>query len=266
MSAHYRSIFDIIGPVMIGPSSSHTAGPARLGRVARNVLAGALAHQHPQAQPGLVRATLYGSLAATARGHGTDLALLGGLLGLAPDDPRLREADQLAAQAGLVVQWETGDRADLEQQNLPPTSIRLQVWPAPAPADDLPETPPAVDMLGVSVGGGSIEVRQINGFPVSFAADQPTLLVFHRDRPGVVAQVAMALARAGINLSQMSLGRKGRGRQALMVITTDQPIPIILTEQVRQLSSVDWVAVVETGYGGMLAWTPTTPCAHPSGR
>lgn len=262
----YRSVFDIIGPIMIGPSSSHTAGAVRLARVARDIL---------EATPGAAVITLYGSFADTARGHGTDLALTAGLLGMDPDDPRLREAERLAREAGLEIEWRLADPVETERLGLPPTSARLQVWPTRADTtgetDRVGETDraaemdragetdraaetdrvggadkrlPPVDVLGVSVGGGAIDIREVNGFPVSFTATQPTLLVFHVDRPGVVAKVTVELARAGVNLSQMTLGRKARGREALMVITTDEEITDALIAGVKSLSDVSRVALI----------------------
>lgn len=257
----YRSVFDIIGPIMIGPSSSHTAGAVRLARVARDVLA---------ARPGAAVITLYGSFAATARGHGTDRALTAGLLGMDPDDPRLREAEDLARAAGLRIEWRLAEPAETERLGLPPTAVRLELWPAEEKASNgckdagkekvrkgggrdedgrrgarpAPSLPVA-DVLGVSVGGGAIEIREVNGFPVSFTATQPTLLVFHVDRPGVVAKVTAELARAGVNLSQMTLGRKARGREALIVITTDEEISDTLIAGLKALPDVSRVALVK---------------------
>ncbi|MBE3576529.1 MAG: L-serine ammonia-lyase, iron-sulfur-dependent, subunit beta [Limnochordales bacterium] len=233
----YRSVFDIIGPIMIGPSSSHTAGAVRLARVARGVLA---------ATPGRAQITLYGSFAATARGHGTEVALTAGLLGMDPDDPHLREAEKLARETGLRVEWRLADPIETERLGLPPTSARLQLWPAaPAGEGSWGLMPPPVDVLGASIGGGAIEIREVNGFPVSFSATQPTLLVFHVDRPGVVAKVTAELAQAGVNLSQMTLGRKARGREALMVITTDEEITNALIDGLQTLPDVSRVALVK---------------------
>jgi L-serine dehydratase len=193
--------FDIVGPVMIGPSSSHTAGALRLGRVAHRLLGEV---------PVQADITLHDSFAATGRGHGTDRAILAGLMGLEPDDERIRTAFQLAAETGLSYSFHfrTGvadhpNTVDITAQGAGGRTVRLS---------------------GASVGGGSMLVKQINGISVEFTGELHTLIVVHRDKPGVVAGVSQALAAHAINIASMRLYRKGKGGQAIMLIETDQPV------------------------------------------
>ena len=197
----YR-VFDIIGPKMIGPSSSHTAGAARLGAVARR-LSGSDVRS--------ARITLYGSFAKTGRGHGTDRAITGGLLGFAPDDDRIRDALELAEQAGIPVAIERSD-----QETPHPNTARICVRN---------EAGREVELLGASIGGGRIEVQQINGMSVSFGCEYPTLLLFHRDQPGAISGVTSLLAEKEINIAFMRVFRSARHQAACMVIETDTPVP-----------------------------------------
>jgi L-serine dehydratase len=199
--AHVRSVFDVIGPVMIGPSSSHTAGAVRLGRLARAVFG---------EQPARAVITLHGSFASTGRGHGTDLALVAGLLGFAPDDVRIRTADEEARAAGMVV---TFDEADLGEVH--PNTARLELWSA----DNR-----TVTVQGSSVGGADVVLTAIDDFDVNITGELPVLVVEHQDQPGVIASVSAQLAEYGVNIAGMEVSRERRGARALMVIETDQPV------------------------------------------
>lgn len=204
------SAFDIVGPRMIGPSSSHTAGAARLAAVARRI-AGAP-----------VRAatfTLYGSFAHTGRGHGTDRALVAGMLGMAPDDERLPQAFDLAEQAGLLYAFGTSD-----EECDHPNTVRIQM--------DCQDGSHS-EILGASVGGGNIEVQEINGLDVHLTGNYPTLLIEHRDRPGAISDVTQILTDCGINIAFMRVFREQRGDRAAMVIETDQPLEAALLERIR---------------------------------
>lgn len=210
----YR-VFDIIGPTMIGPSSSHTAGAARLGGVARRLTGGDVRR---------ARVVLYGSFADTGRGHGTDRAITAGLLGLAPDDARLREAFELAKAQGVEIEVACSAR------EMPhPNTARITV------TDSRGRT---AEMVGVSVGGGRIEVRQINGMEVSFGCEYPTLLLFYRDRPGVVSQVTGLLAQKQINIAFMRVFRDARYQNACMVIEHDEPVTQETLGEIRQMNDL----------------------------
>lgn len=201
MAERFASIFDIVGPVMIGPSSSHTAGAARIGALARRILGETPVH---------AVCTLYDSFALTGRGHGTDKAILGGLLGLASHDPRLAQSFTLAEQAGLTVEWRTGAKSPTGH----PNSVTLQLTGR--------ESGLVTTVEAISQGGGKVAVVAIDNFSVTVTGAQPTLLVFHFDRAGAVAQVTTALAKDQCNIAHMEVARASRGKDALMLIELDQ--------------------------------------------
>ncbi|MBT9772102.1 L-serine ammonia-lyase, iron-sulfur-dependent subunit beta [Coprococcus catus] len=203
-------LFDLIGPQMIGPSSSHTAGAARIGYVASRMAGGCV-------KKAIV--TLYGSFAETGKGHGTDKAVIAGLLGFAPDDDRLRIAPQLAKEWGRDIRVEFSD----EEMKHPNTAgIVFEN-----------EDGRKIHMTGASIGGGNIEIQSINGMDVSFGCDYPTLLIFHQDRPGVISSVTGVLAEHEINIAFMKVFRNSRWQNACMVIETDGEVEDCLVEQIR---------------------------------
>ncbi|MEA5060081.1 MAG: L-serine ammonia-lyase, iron-sulfur-dependent subunit beta [Candidatus Pelethousia sp.] len=197
--------FDIVGPRMIGPSSSHTAGAARLAHIAWHI-----------AGEDVVRAelTLYGSFAETGRGHGTDKALLAGVLGLEPDDERLRYSMLLAKEAGVEyeIHYCAEPPADYDYANM--ARIRIEGHDGKV-----------TDVLGASIGGGNILITEINGMEVSFTGEYPTLIVRHIDVRGTISKVTAVLAKAGINVAGMRVFRHSKGQHAYMVIETDTPVP-----------------------------------------
>src|SRR6476469_2973462 len=194
------SILDVMGPVMVGPSSSHTAGTARLGRVAREIL---------DEDPVAVQFFLHPPLAATYRGHGSDFALVGGSIGLNVDDPRIPEAIRIAEQMGVDITFSEEDQGDVH-----PNTVRIEI------EGKTRET----EIVGSSIGGGVIEVFKINGFQTRFKGDSPTLLLFYRDRPGMIAEVAAIIADEGINIASLYCSRKQRGKDAFMEIDVDSPV------------------------------------------
>lgn len=218
---HYRSVFDIIGPVMIGPSSSHTAGAARIGRVARKLFG---------EMPTKAEITLYGSFAETFRGHGTDVALIAGLMDFETNDQRLPDAPEIARAAGLSVSI----RADRETETDHPNTARLH----------LSGNGNVLDLVGVSIGGGKIEIVEVDGFPISLTDSNPALLILHQDKYGAVAEVARVLAAYRMNISYMEVSRQEKDRLALMVIQTDEDIGDALSEQVAALPNMLHVAVL----------------------
>lgn len=199
--ARVHSVFEVVGPVMIGPSSSHTAGAVRLGGLARAVFGGT---------PARARITLHGSFASTGRGHGTDLALVAGLLGYAPDDERIRTADRHAKDAGLEVTFVDEDLGDVH-----PNTARIAMS-----AND----GRTVVVQGSSIGGADVVLTGIDDFDVSISGELPVLVVEHNDRPGVVASVSAILAEHGANIASMEVSRERRGARALMVLETDHPV------------------------------------------
>lgn len=219
--ANQRSLFDIIGPVMIGPSSSHTAGAVRLGALARAIFG---------EQPTEATIELHGSFASTGRGHGTDLALTAGLLGMTPDDPRIRVATQEAAAAGMRVLFSDADLGEVH-----PNTARITLRSADGRV---------VVVQGSSVGGADVMLTRIDDFDVAISGELPVLIVEHHDQPGVIAAVSQVLARHGANVASMEVSREMRGARALMVLETDQPVDADTVAEVAQAPAVTGVRVV----------------------
>ncbi len=209
------NLFDIMGPVMVGPSSSHTAGAVRIGRLTRALLG---------EPPVRARIRLHGSFSATGRGHGTDRALTAGLLGMNPDDPRLPQSLEIARQAGMSVRF-----ASVELPNAHPNTAVLSV--------DGPSGR-SLSVTGVSLGGGRVRIIALDGLEVSFSGDLPTLIIRNEDRPGMVAEVANLLCREQVNIATMQLRRDNRGGLAVMVIESDQPLPPSLLAAVKAQDGV----------------------------
>lgn len=220
-------IFDIIGPVMVGPSSSHTAGAVRMGGFARKLLA------EPPRQAII---GLHGSFAATGQGHGTPLALLSGLLGFAPDDERIPQAQALALAQGLEFQFLEEDLGDVH-----PNSVRLRLEGEHA----------SLDLSASSVGGGRILVFAIDGFEVDLDGDYPTLLLSYPDRPGAVAIVTAILSNAAMNIATIKAHRTARGGQALMTVELDEAPPAGVLDSLRLLPHFEQVRFIPNlGFGG----------------
>lgn len=208
-------VFGIIGPIMIGPSSSHTAGAARIGRMAR-----AICHTKPTS----VHITLHGSFAETGRGHGTHLALVAGLLGLNPGDERLRQSMEMAKAEGLEITIERGDLG-----NVHPNTARLDI----TSADSCRTT-----VVGSSVGGGNIVITNIDDFDVEIYGNYHTLVISHQDAPGMLSQITALLAAAQVNIANMRTSRKAKGQMALTIIETDHDITPELLAAVQAVPQV----------------------------
>lgn len=212
------SLFDILGPTMVGPSSSHTAGACRLGLLARAILGDT---------PERALVQLHGSFAATGEGHGTHRAIVGGLIGLAPDDLRLRDAYAHAKEAGM--QWEFQD-VDLGSEAHPNTAV-LQVERGEE----------RTTVRGASLGGGRVEVSEVDDFAVALGGDYHTLVLLAHDEPGTIATVATVLASHRVNLATMRVDRTGRHKDALMTIETDEPVSDAAFEAIRGFPWLRWV-------------------------
>ena len=215
-------IFDILGPVMVGPSSSHTAGAVRIGRMARTLLGG---------RPAEAKIGLHGSFAETGPGHGTDRALVAGLLGLHPDDLRIPHSFELAEEAHLKFSFYTVQLRDAH--------------PNTALLDVSSEEGKHLQIQAASTGGGRIRVDAINGVDVSFTGIFNTLVIQHRDIAGELADVARELSNAKINIANMSLCRSRRGGDALMVIETDQKVSPVVQQLIGELPGVKGLTYYE---------------------
>lgn len=212
------SLLDIIGPVMVGPSSSHTAGACRLGLLARNLVGGT---------PQRARIELHGSFARTGEGHGTDKAIAAGLMGFKPDDERIRHALEIADREGLAYVFE---KTKLGEDDIHPNSVRITVERGDRSAV----------MFGSSLGAGRILVSEIDGFPVEVHGNYHTIVLVAEDVKGSVARIATILAEDGMNIATLRLTRKERGGDAFMVIELDDPPDEKVRDDIRALPWVRW--------------------------
>lgn len=210
----YRSVFDIIGPVMIGPSSSHTAGAARIGRVARSVFG---------REPKRIIVSLYGSFAETYKGHGTDVAIIGGLLDFDTFDERIKESIRIAEEKGIEIEFREEDAVPKH-----PNTARLLIS----------DEEGSLELVGISIGGGKIEIIELNGFELRLSGNHPAILVVHNDRYGTIAGVANVLAKFAINIGHMEVARKDVGQEALMTIEVDQAIDPAVFDELRTAPNI----------------------------
>ncbi len=210
-------LFDIIGPIMVGPSSSHTAGAVKIGYVAQKLLA------EPVLQAEIL---LYGSFEATGKGHGTDRALVAGLMGMKPDDARIPDSLELAKDRGLEIRFGT---AMLKEAH--PNSVLLK----------LKGKNRNLEIIGESLGGSIINISSIDGLSANFSGDYPTLIVHNMDQPGHVAEVTSMLSHKSVNIASMQLYREHRGGFAVMVLECDQEIPEQAIQWLKNLEGVEKV-------------------------
>ncbi|MFD6440026.1 L-serine ammonia-lyase, iron-sulfur-dependent subunit beta [Peribacillus sp. NPDC060186] len=213
----YRSAFDIIGPVMIGPSSSHTAGAARIGRVARTLFG---------KQPKKAIISLYGSFAKTYQGHGTDVAVVGGILDFDTDDERIPTSLTIAEEAGMEVSFTIEDTV-MDH----PNTVKIRLF------DEDKE----LELVGISIGGGTIEITELNTFKLKLSGENPAILVVHNDVFGIISSVSTVLANHEINIGHMEVSRKEKGQMALMVIEVDQKIKGDIMKEIEGLENVSQV-------------------------
>lgn len=215
-------LFDLIGPVMIGPSSSHTAGAARIGLTARMLLG-----------EFIVRADvgLHGSFAKTYHGHGTDRAIVGGLLGMAVDDERLRDSLAIARDSGLSVYFHS-----INIRGAHPNTVRVTITGSSGAM---------LTMEAASVGGGNIEVHRIDGLRVNFNGKENTLIIRHMDTPGAIARVTGVLAQRGLNIANMQGYRRQAGGDAMIVLELDGIPEEDVIQQIREIQYVQGVTFMK---------------------
>ena len=207
------AIFDIIGPVMVGPSSSHTAGAVRIGYVSGKLLG------EPVKKAVI---NLYGSFLATGKGHGTQKAIVAGLLGMKTDDMRIPQSFEIAKAKGI--EFEFGE-AVLKDAH--PNTVQLCL---------IGQSGRQLEVVGESIGGARINIAKIDGIETNFSGDYPTLVVHNLDQPGHIAEVTSMLAHKSVNIATMQLYRSARGGEAVMVVECDQEIP---------KEGIDWLKRVE---------------------
>ena len=223
MRKNYISLFDVIGPVMVGPSSSHTSGAATIAWMARQIFSGV---------PSKVTFTLYGSFADTYLGHGTDRALIGGSLGYRSDDTRIRNAYENARAAGMEVVLIPD----------PETEVRH-----PNTVDIVMESADGHSLLirGESIGGGRVRIVRINNINVEFTGEYSTLIVGHLDEAGTIAFITSRLANYQVNIAFMKLFREDKGKKAFTVIESDEFIPEEIKDELLKYPSIKSVDVIE---------------------
>jgi L-serine dehydratase len=228
----HMNIFDIIGPVMVGPSSSHTAGAVKIGQVGRRLLG----EKVKQAE-----ILFHGSFLATGKGHGTDKALVAGLLGMEVDDAAIPDSFAVAQKEGLSFTIGGIDLGDAH-----PNSVKMNLTGVSGRK---------LEVVAASVGGGQIKICEMDGLTVNFSGDYPTLIVRNLDQPGHVTEISSMLAHKGINIATMQLNRAGRGENAVMVIECDQEVP---PESVAWLTHLE--GIINVRY---LSANPNGICSEP---
>ncbi len=216
-------VFDVLGPIMIGPSSSHTAGAARLGKIARTIV------NKPIKE---VTFLLHGSFRETYKGHGTDRALVAGILGMAPDDARLRDSLSIAKSQGLKLNFTP---ADLGQVH--PNTVKFLI----KDCDDI-----NWEVLGSSIGGGLVKINEINGNKVQITGEYPTIITCHDDIPGTVAKISSLFYEQKINIAYMTLVRSQKGKGATMTLEIDSPASDDIIEKINNVEGVNRVIVINS--------------------
>ncbi len=209
------SIFDILGPVMVGPSSSHTAGAARIGMIARQLFG---------RQPERATVYLHGSFAATGKGHGTDKALIAGLLGMKPDDMRIPDSFQIAREEGMEF---TISARDIREAHPNTAQIVMEA-----------EGLDTMKIQAYSIGGGRIRVCKVDGIDVDFSGESNTLMIRNIDEPGRITDITGALSQAMVNIATMQVFREKRGGSAIMVVETDQVVPQETVDELRSKEGI----------------------------
>ena len=212
------NIFDIMGPVMVGPSSSHTAGAVKIGYISRRLLGEALVS---------AKILLYGSFLTTGKGHGTRKALVAGLLGMKTDDIRIPNAPEIAEEEGIKVEF---GEAMLKEAH--PNTAQLFLTGVSGRT---------LEVIGQSLGGSRINIAEIDGIETNFSGDHPTLVVHNQDQPGHVSEVTSMLAHKSVNIATMQLYRASRGGEAVMVIECDQEVPAEGIEWLKKVEGVNKV-------------------------
>ena len=223
MAHNYLGLFDVIGPVMVGPSSSHTSGAATIAWMARQIFSGT---------PEKVVFTLYGSFAETYKGHGTDRALIGGMLGYKSSDVRIRDAYMYARKNWMRVEFVV----DKETYVSHPNTVDINIEGSGEHT---------LLIRGESIGGGRVRIRKINEIEVDFTGEYSTMIISHQDVTGTVAYITKCLAEEDVNVATLKLFREGKGMKAVTVVETDSTISEALKEKILQFESITDVDLIE---------------------
>ena len=216
-----KSIFDVIGPIMIGPSSSHTAGAARLGKIARYS-----AHKDIKK----VKVFLYGSFAETGEGHGTKKAIAAGLLGMEPHDERLRDSLKLIKKENIEIKFINKDI-----QTSHPNTAKFAIEKSDGST---------ISLTGSSIGGGAVVVNNINGFEVEITGEYYTIITKHRDVKGTIGRITTFLAKENINIANMKVIRDRNKKEASMIIETDQVVEEKAVNEIKEMDNMIDVVII----------------------
>ena len=219
----FISVFDVLGPNMIGPSSSHTAGAAKIAYLAQKMITGPLLQ---------VDFTLYGSFARTYRGHGTDRALLGGIMGFTTDDMRIRNSFEIAENEGIAFQFQPNE----EETDVHPNTVDIHM---------VNKAGQEMTVRGESLGGGKVRISRINKVQVDFTGEYSAVIVIQKDRPGVVAHITKALSDRNVNIAFMRLFREGKGNVAYTIVESDGHLPANIREELLKNEHVHDVMIVQ---------------------
>lgn len=219
----FISLFEVIGPNMVGPSSSHTAGAVSMALLARKLF---------PAEIKKVEFTLYGSFAKTYRGHGTDRALLGGIMGFETDDLRIRDSLSIAKERNLDYHFSIGQDTGEEHPNT-------------ADIDMTGVNGERLFVRGVSIGGGKVKIVRLNQIDVDFTGEYSTLIISQTDRPGVVAHITKVLSEREVNIAFMRLFREEKGAAAFTVVESDEKIPAKVLDRIRENPLVSDITLVQ---------------------
>lgn len=219
----FISVFDVLGPNMIGPSSSHTAGACVMANLAQKMLGVPLKS---------VEFTLYGSFAKTYHGHGTDRALLGGIMGFQTEDVRIRNSFEIARERGIDFRFI-------------PNDTETEVHPNTADMHMTGADGRVMDVRGESLGGGKVRISRINGVEVDFTGEYSAVIVIQDDRPGVVAHIARVLSERNVNIAFMRLFREAKGHKAYTIVESDDRLPEDVIERLRENPNIREVMVVQ---------------------
>ena len=215
------SIFDVLGPVMIGPSSSHTAGAAKLSKAARMIAGGKISH---------IAFGLHGSFAQTYKGHGTDRALVAGALGLEADDEHLADSFELAREIGMGF-----DFYETELENVHENTVKMTLTM---------EDGHTTQITGSSIGGGQILITQIDGYDMEISLQLPTIVIMQYDRKGIVTEVSGIMSEHDINIANMKLIRREKGEIACCIIETDEIIPSEVEDSIQKSKNIIYSRIV----------------------
>lgn len=220
----FISVFDVIGPNMVGPSSSHTAGAASIALLTKKMIGEDVKR---------IKFTLYGSFAKTYKGHGTDRALVGGILGFETDDERIRDSFKLAKQAGLDFVFES---AVTEDDDIHPNTVDMEVEGVSGRV---------LYVRGESLGGGKVRLTRINGVKVEFTGEFHALIVVQRDYPGVVAGVTSVLSNYGVNIAYLRVFRENKGGLAYTIVESDEEISENAVAEMKKNPAIEDIMLVK---------------------